>query len=49
MRVQTRFPSPQVTHSWLTGLLSHAETSLIVMLGTLIGEQTNLQECVSAL
>lgn len=49
MWIHTSFPSPQVTHSWLTGLLSQAETSLIVMWGTLIGEQTNLQECVSAL
>lgn len=49
MRTQTSFPSPQVTHSWLTGLLSQAETGLIVMLGALIGEQTNLQECVNAL
>lgn len=50
MRIHTSFPSTQVTHSWLTGLLSQAETSLIiVMLGTLIGEQTNLQGCVSAL
>lgn len=49
MWIHTSFPSPRVTHSWLTGLLSQAETGIIVMLGTLIGEQTNLQECVSAL
>ena len=49
MWTKTSFPSPQVTHPWLTGLLSQAETGLIVMLGTLIGELTNLQECVSAL
>lgn len=45
----TGSPSPQVTSSWLTGLLSQAETGLIVMLGALIGVQTNLQECFSAL
>lgn len=44
MWTPTSFPSPQVTHSWLTGLLSQAKTGLFVMLGTLIGEQINLQE-----